>query len=431
MTGLEQCSRCGQSVIHGVCAICMKEPGSCECPVPEDVADPVAVLGLARQDPDDLPPPPQEEPPGDDPAEADDRRRLAAIAARHAPLDWKAAWKDQPVNVQWLIEPILEAGTVNVLFARVDTGKSLLALEWSLRLAREGRTVVYVDEENRVVDVVDRLKAMGAEPWELARLVFYSFAGLPPLDTVAGGVHLEAIAATASADLVVLDTTTRMVQGSENDADTFLALYRCSLVPLKSRGITVLRLDHPGKNEERGQRGSSAKDGDADTIWRLSEATKGLKYRLHREKNRSGHGPDSGDLEITRHYAPVHHVWAVPDKSREKGLVEQLCGQLDRLKVPPSAGRDKCRAALNEAGTAISNELLSEVVRQRRFAPDSSADSRTAQSSARPSVPPPTTHVVGGGGTDGAPVPDGGELWPEGSIGEQGDQQPPTEGDTS
>ena len=59
MTELEQCSRCGQPVIHGVCAICMKEPGSCECPVPEDAADPVAVvLGVDAQDPDDLPPPP-------------------------------------------------------------------------------------------------------------------------------------------------------------------------------------------------------------------------------------------------------------------------------------------------------------------------------------------------------------------------------------
>ena len=381
-------------------------------------------------DPDSSPPP-QEEPPGGDSAEADDRRRLAAFAARHAPVDWDTAWKDQPVNVQWLIEPILEAGTVNVLFARADTGKSLLALEWALRLVREGHTVVYVDEENRVVDVVDRLKAMGAEPGELARLVFYSFAGLPPLDTVPGGIHLEAIAATAGADLVVLDTTTRMVQGSENDADTFLALYRCSLVPLKARGITVLRLDHPGKDEKRGQRGSSAKDGDADTIWRLTEVVKELRYKLHREKNRSGHAPDAGDLDVKRRYAPVHHVWAVPDKDPQKRLIEELCGQLDRLKVPPSAGRDKCRAALNEAGTAISNDLLSEVVRQRKYAPDSSADSRTAQSSAKPSVPPPTTHVVGGGGTDGAPSADDPGEWPPGSIGEEDSKQPPTEGETS
>ena len=81
----------------------------------------------------------------------------------------------------------------------------------------------------------------------------------------------------------MLDTSSRMVQGKENDSDTFIQLYRCSLVPLKRRGITVLRLDHPGKDESRGQRGSSAKDGDVDTIWRLAKATP-MTFRFNRIK---------------------------------------------------------------------------------------------------------------------------------------------------
>jgi hypothetical protein len=411
----EPCPRCGRPMfvrVGGVCGRCADE-------------DPVAaVLGVTRQDPDGLPPPPAE-PPADDLA---DHPGWVTIASRYVPVDWPRAWKDQPDDVQWLIEPVLEAGTVNALFAKVDTGKSLIALEWSLRLVREGRTVVYVDEENRISDVVDRLKAFGAEPGELARLLLYSFAELPPLDTMSGGIHLLAIAATASAGLVVLDTTTRMVQGRENDSDTFLALYRCSLVPLKSRGITVLRLDHPGKNEERGQRGSSAKDGDCDTIWRLTEVTKGLKYRLHREKNRSGHAPDSGVVEVDRRYDPVRHVWAVPDRSREIEAVGQLCGQLDRLGIPPSAGRDKCRTALNEAGIPISNDLLGRVIRQRRFAPDSSrtAGQPDPVSDQLSAVPPHTKWV--GDGQVAHPSPDGSGGWPPGSIGEQADQEP-TEGD--
>lgn len=299
----------------------------------------------------------------------------AAITGQYTPVDWDQAWKNQPGDIAWLLEPVLETGTVNVLFAKVDTGKSLLALEWSLRLARGGHTVVYIDEENRLVDIVDRLKAFGAEPGELGRLMFYSFAGLPPLDTMTGGTHLLALAEAASASLVVLDTTTRMIQGRENDADTFLALYRCSLVPLKSRGITVLRLDHPGKNEDRGQRGSSAKDGDCDTIWRLTEVTKGRKYRLRREKNRSAHAPDSGDLDITRLYEPVRHEWPVPDRTREIEAVRTVCGQLSRLKVPSEAGRDRCRTALKAAGITVSNDLLSKAIQHRRANPGQPADS--------------------------------------------------------
>jgi hypothetical protein len=284
---------------------------------------------------------------------------LAAIAAAYAPVDWAKAWDAQPEEVRWLIEPVLEAGTVNALFAKVDTGKSLLALEWALLLARAGRTVVYVDEENRLTDVVDRLKAFGACPGELEGLRFYSYAGLPVLDGQAGGTHLLAVAQTAGADLVVLDTTTRMVAGRENDADTFLQLYRHSLVPLKKRGITVLRLDHPGKDEERGQRGSSAKDGDCDTIWRLTEVVKGRKYRLRRTKNRSGHAPEAGDLEVERLSGPLRH--------QRMTHVGGAVSELERLGVPASAGRVRAGAALREAGFTARTDVLEQAVRIRKL----------------------------------------------------------------
>ena len=342
---------------------------------------------------------------------------LAAIAARYTPVDWETAWKGQPESVEWLIEPFLEAGTVNALFAKAGTGKSLLALDWALRLARADRTVVYVDDENRVTDVVERLQALGTAPGELSRLLLYSFAGLPALDTIEGGTHLLALAAAAGAELVVLDTTTRMVAGRENDADTFLQLYRCSLARLKGHGITVLRLDHPGKDEDRGQRGSSAKDGDVDTIWKLTEQAKGRKYKLQRTKNRSGHAAEFDMVDVERRYEPLSHYWAVPDRSSEKAAVGQLCGQLDHLRVPPSAGRDRCRTALKDAGISISNDLLSKAVYQRRYAPDSS---RTAGQPVLP-LPPvrdSATRSVAVADRSAGTSPQAAEGWGPGTHGE-------------
>jgi hypothetical protein len=339
---------------------------------------------------------------------------LESIAGRYSPVDWAAAWKGQPESVEWLIEPFLEAGTVNVLFAKAGTGKSLLALEWALMLARDERSIVYVDDENRIPDVVERLQAFGAEPSELSRLRLYSFAGLPPLDTIDGGTHLLALAVTARAELVVLDTTTRMVAGRENDADTFLQLYRCSLARLKGHGITVLRLDHPGKDEARGQRGSNAKDGDADTIWKLTEVAKGRKYKMHRDKNRSGHAPDHEDVDVERQYDPLRHAWAVRDRSPEKAAVGQLCGQLDSLGVPPSAGADRCRTALRTAGIKASNDLISKAVRQRRFAPDSSGTAGQPVLPLPPVREAPTHGVWGGGQVGRHQSADG---WGEDSIG--------------
>lgn len=314
----------------------------------------------------------------------------AAIAAKYVPVDWAEAWNLQQQDTDWLFEPILEVGTVNALFAKPGTGKSLLTLEIALRLVREGHVIVYVDDENRVTDLVERLSAMGAVPDELHSLRMYSFAGLPPLDTAAGGIHLEALAVTADASLVVLDTTSRMVQGKENDSDTFLQLYRCSLVPLKARGITVLRLDHPGKDETRGQRGSSAKDGDVDTVWRLTEETSGLDFRLERSKTRNNHG--EGSVTLRRQYNPVRHDWSV---GGIPGLPEssvQVLSVLNEKNVPVDAGRDAVRKVIKEAGIKISNAQLSALISLRKTRPGQVADS--ADSSA--AGPVPTTPTEGG-----------------------------------
>ena len=221
---------------------------------------------------------------------------------------------------------------------------------------------------------MERLQAFGAGPDELDHLRMYSFAGLPPLDTAEGGEHLLALAVTGGAALVVIDTTSRMVRGKENDADTFLALYRCSLVPLKGRGITVLRLDHPGKDETRGQRGSSAKEGDVDTIWRLV-TTGPAAFRLEREKSRSGHGEPL--IELRRRFGPLRHEWGTAEDP-----AVPVARKLDTLGVPQDAGRPTARRALDKAGYEVSNTLLEAAIRLRK-------SGRTARGQANQTPDPP------------------------------------------
>jgi hypothetical protein len=233
---------------------------------------------------------------------------------------------------------------------------------------RAGHTVLYLDEENRICDLVERLQAFGCQPGDLERLKLYSFARLPALDSPAGGLHLLALAVSHAAALVVIDTATRMVTGHENDSDTFLALYRCSLAPLKGRGITVLRLDHPGKDESRGQRGSSAKDGDVDTAWRLVTVTEGLAYRLERTKSRSGHGP--ADWRLRRGFEPLGHEWAPAEErsAAETARIAEVLAVLQRAGLPPETGRPTARAALKAAGMSVENRLVEAAIRTRRTA---------------------------------------------------------------
>jgi len=343
---------------------------------------------------------------------------LELIAGRYTPVDWHAAWIAKPDAVDWLVRPFIEAGTVNALYATPGAGKSLIALEWALKLAREGRTVVYVDEENRLAeDIVDRLQAMGATPGELGKLILYSFAALPPLDTPVGGLHLLALAVIAGAELVVIDTASRMISGGENDSDTWLKLYACTVKPLKARKIAVLRIDHPGKDAERGQRGSSAKNGDVDTVWRLTQIEPGRPFfRMNREKSRSGHG-DGDVIQIERKFAPLRHVWTVPDSGPKMTPLGQVCGQLFKLGIPPSAGRDRCRTALATAGIAIRNDLLSDVVKHRKLGcncPGQVWDSGDSAVARPPTVPAsPSLREGDAGQVSGDP-----SLWPAGSEGE-------------
>jgi hypothetical protein len=327
---------------------------------------------------------------------------IATFASRYEPVDWHAAFAAQPEHTDWLYREWLERGTGNALFAKPGTGKSLLALEATADLVRAGRTVMYLDDENRVTDLVERLQAFGCQPQDLDRLRLYSFAGLPPLDSREGGWHLSDLAERDRPDLVVIDTTTRMVAGRENDADTFLDLYRWSLAPLKGLGITVLRLDHPGKDEDRGQRGSSAKDGDVDTTWRMTTIIDGLLYRLTRIKGRAGHhGPSA--FQLRRQFGPLRHEWSEAQGSAagDDDKLVRILSACEAAGLPPDAVRTAVRKAMRDAGVTAPNTLVSQAmtVRQARSANGPDRADRADQGG-RSAGPPPI-----GGPADRARTP--------------------------
>jgi hypothetical protein len=280
-------------------------------------------------------------------------------------VDWKVAFDSQPKEPEWLIPDLIECGTLCAIFGKPDAHKSLFVLELCLGLVREGRTVVYIDQENGVKDIVDRLTDFGATPAELGRLNMYSFPELPPLDTPLGGLHLKAIVVTRGADIVILDTTGRMVQGSENDADTFNGLYRCTLRPLKALGVTSLRIDHPGKDAAKGQRGSSAKDGDADLIWLMTKVSE-KKFRLDRHRDRRGHSPLVVELDFK--LGPLRHERSAASRTGDLEAV------LDAAGIPADGSRTAAREVLKKHGIRASNQQLGDVLHARRLRSAGTAD---------------------------------------------------------
>lgn len=325
-------------------------------------------------------------PPPEDPF-PDDEPPLPLQAAPAAPsvdelypaVDWQALWAKAGAPVEWLCEPLLIAGRAVALFSPAKAGKSLLCLEVASALAtgravlgnpaREPLHVLYVDLENTEDDLRERLTDLGYGPdSDLSRLHYLSFPSLPALDSARGGHHLRRVAEHHDARLIVIDTVSRVIEGDENDADTFRALYRHAVMPLKAAGRAVLRLDHSGKDMTRGQRGSSAKVDDVDAVWQLI-ARPGGALDLKRTHSRNRHGAEF--LTLVRLADPLRHVLATGALDAD---VAEVVALLDRLEVPVDWGRDRAKARLVEAGERRGNDLLTTAIRERKQARNLSAD---------------------------------------------------------
>lgn len=288
------------------------------------------------------------------------------LHARYQKVSWETAYKEEPDDVQWLKPDFIERGSLAGLFSQPGVGKSLIVQELALELVRQGLTVLYVDDENRLTDIVDRMRAFGASWQELEKLCIYNFQGLPPLDTEEGGEHLQALALADQPDLIVLDTVSRMIKGNENDADTFLQLYRCSLTRLKRLGIAVLRLDHSGKDTTRGQRGSSAKESDLDVLWCLSRSDDDATFLLECQKSRAGHIPYGTMVTLTRSYEPLQHTWFVQIDMPER-MYREIAEMMDRLSVPATAGVSMARKILRDNGVSMvrTSQLQAAILARR------------------------------------------------------------------
>jgi hypothetical protein len=232
--------------------------------------------------------------------------------------------------------------------------------------------VLYLDHENNEDDIFDRLENLGySDAWDLlsVNMWYETFPDMPPLDTESGGVDLKAKVNAFNAEVIVIDTLSRVVQGKENASDTYDDMYRLSLKALKRDGVTILRLDHTGKNEDLGARGSSAKMSDVDDAWGMALKGKDI-LEFKRVKSRHGKGVEQFKVRRTRNPSG-HHVMGgvaedrVPQTDREK--IEASVQAMALLDVDVALGVDKVIPLLREAGVpTYSKALMSKAVQSFR-----------------------------------------------------------------
>jgi len=234
---------------------------------------------------------------------------LNNVTEKFPRINWAELWADEREE-EWIVEPLLAARRLVALYSAPKVGKSLLMLEIAAAIAngkelfgypaQPPKRTLYVDFENDPRgDTKTRLIDMGYEPDQLDNLVVLSFPTMASLDSEKGSNELMAAVTAYDCTIVVIDTVSRAIEGEENENDTWLNFYRHTGLKMKQAGISMIRLDHSGKDGSKGQRGGSAKSGDVDAVWRMTreedmvtlkcEAERfpvGLKeFSLHRREN--------------------------------------------------------------------------------------------------------------------------------------------------
>jgi hypothetical protein len=214
-------------------------------------------------------------------------------------VDWQKFWHQDHADEEWLAYPVIPKGRAIALYAPAKAGKSTIVLAVAAATATGRRVlgqrraeqvdVLYLDYEMTEADLLERLGELGYGPDDdLSRLHYALLPSLPPLDTREGANAILGLIDKTGAQLAIIDTFGRAVEGDEDSADTVRAFYRHTGLALKAKGVTYLRTDHSGKDTSKGQRGSSAKNDDVDLVWRLTrtDSKQGEGVRLERTHSR-------------------------------------------------------------------------------------------------------------------------------------------------
>jgi hypothetical protein len=307
-------------------------------------------------------------------------------------VDWEEAFDFDPDSIEFLPGGFARAGDYVSIIGDGKVGKSVFCHDWAWRMATGqhflGKSmsgplpVLYLDRENDKVIYTDHFRSYGATPQTMGDLKFLSFPQFPGLDTPQGGRTFVDLVKRSGAKVVFIDTISRFVEGEENDNNTWLKVYIYSIVPLRDYddSITIIRIDHFGKDKTKGGRGGSAKEQDVSNVYEMKKTNKG--FVLERTHTRSGIGPET--VAFYRTGRALEKMWAPGETSHElipnwsipkgpghidKTSVEEMVKHLDDNCIPDGHngwGVNKAEKILRDAGFKGSKSVLDSAQKQRK-----------------------------------------------------------------
>jgi hypothetical protein len=361
-------------------------------------------------------------------------------------IDWPEFWSADHTSEEWIAWPLIPAHRQVALFAPAKTGKSIVTLA-VLAAVATGRPVLggetkpavdvlYLDYEMTAGDLQERLEALGySAADDLSHFHYALLPSLPPLNSREGSVALCALADAVDAQVVVIDTMGRAVDGEENDSSSYRDFARTTGLALKAAGRAVLRTDHAGKEKDRGQRGSSAKNDDVDVVIRV-DATEG-GWTLTRTHSRVAWVPEK--VAISKNEGDDGSINMTVDQGKRTYLpnTKELAETLKGLGVTSANSRREAADALRAAGQKASNRRVTDALAWLRaeepvFGSTVTVVPKPSGTTSGTTIPAPSGTTPGTSG-DPAQNPrsdhgdhESGPRGPEASP--SGDQDPPLEG---
>jgi predicted ATP-dependent serine protease len=278
---------------------------------------------------------------------------------------------DCDASVTWLIDRLIPERAVTLLCGDSGVGKSTFALALAGSIARgkaflgratQQRGVLYVDRENPLSVVRERLQRLGIE--KTPALVAWGLwvKPMPEGPTAPSIVQF----ASVHQPLIVFDSLIGFHPGSEQDASE-TRRHMQAYIALASAGASVIVLHHTGKADTAKQyRGSSDIKAAVDLAYvleSLSDSDAGIRsLRLKAFKNRV-------TLPETLRVDYQDGRFSVSDQRLEtnREIVERIIGQ------HPGASKGEIENLASAAGVAQkrTRALLDEGVRAGWLVPDS------------------------------------------------------------
>lgn len=341
------------------------------------------VVGEGRTKP--MPPKAQEE--------LDKANKPVTSTFTNGKVNWGKAYNFDPSTVKWLPGGFAREGDYLTMIGDGKVGKSVFCHDWAWKMATgqeflgesmdNAVPVLYLDRENPEQIFIDHFRSYGATEETMGLLDFRSFPEFAGLDTKEGGEYFVQMVKDTGAKVVFIDTISRFVEGPENENDTWLAVYRNTIVPLRAydQSITVVRIDHFGKDKSKGGRGGSSKTQDVDSVYEMKK-TQGGGFVLERTHTRSGLGPET--LEFNRTGRALNDRWAEGETSHvlkpkwtvrgntdvvDLHSLDDMIAHLDEKCVPDGENGASLRAAqeiLKAKGFKGSTQKLQEAQRLRK-----------------------------------------------------------------